>query len=37
MTKTILYRLFKAGGIPDKLRPVLESENIVVCDEGING
>lgn len=37
MRKTLLYRLFKIGGIPKKLRPVLESEGIVVCDEGIGG
>jgi len=37
MKKTILHRLFKAGSIPKKLRPALEGEGIVVCDEGIPG
>jgi hypothetical protein len=37
MKKTILYRLFKVGGIPKTLRSVIESEEIVVCDEGIGG
>ncbi len=37
MKKTLLYRYFKIGGIPKKLRPVLESEGIVVSDEGIGG
>ncbi len=37
MGKTILYRLLRIGGIPKKLRPVLESEEIVVSDEGIGG
>ncbi len=29
--------MFKIGGIPKKLRPVLESEGIVVSDEGLGG
>ena len=37
MGKTVLYRLFKLGGIPKKLRPLLEAEGMVVCDEGIGG
>lgn len=37
MRKTILYRLFKIGGIPKKLRPVLEAEKIILFDEGIGG
>ena len=37
MSKTLLYRLFGAGKIPDKIRPALESEGIVVADEGIGG
>lgn len=37
MKKTILYRLFKIGGIPKKLRPVLESEGMLISDEGIGG
>ncbi len=37
MRKTILFRLFGLGAIPGKLRPVLDSEGIVVADEGIGG
>ena len=37
MKKTVLYRLFKIGGIPKKLRAFLDSEEIVVSDEGIGG
>jgi hypothetical protein len=37
MKKSILYKLFGLGRIPKKLRPVLESEGIVVADEGIRG
>ncbi|MFO8011391.1 MAG: hypothetical protein R6U89_11390 [Dehalococcoidia bacterium] len=37
MGKTILYRLSGIGGIPKKLRPILESEEIVVSDEGVRG
>ncbi len=37
MGKSILYRLFKIGAIPKDLRPVLESEGIVVSDEGMGG
>lgn len=37
VTKTILYRLFGVGSVPKQLRPVLEQEGIVVCDEGIGG
>ncbi len=37
VTKTILYRLFGFGSVPRQLRPVLEQEGIVVCDEGIGG
>ena len=37
VNKTILYRLFGAGSVPDKLRPELEREGIVVLDEGIGG
>lgn len=37
MKKKWLYRLFRIGGIPAKLRPVLESEGLVVRDEGIGG
>ena len=37
MKKTILYRLFKIGGIPKKIGPVLAAEGIEVSDEGIGG
>ena len=37
MGKTILYHLFKLGGIPKKVRPVLEAEGLVIYDEGIGG
>ncbi len=37
VTKTILYRLFGFGSVPKQLRPVLEQEGMVVCDEGIGG
>ena len=37
MKKTLLYRLFGLGKIPRQLRPVVESEGIVVADEGIGG
>jgi len=35
--KTLLYRLFKIGRIPSRLRAALESEGFVVVDEGIPG
>jgi hypothetical protein len=37
MGKTILYRLFGLGSIPKNLRPVLQSEGIIISDEGIGG
>jgi hypothetical protein len=37
MKKTILYRLFGLGGIPAKLRPILEEEGVIVSDEGVGG
>jgi hypothetical protein len=37
MKKTLLYKLFGLGRIPRQLRPLLESEGIVVADEGIGG
>jgi len=37
MSKTLLYRLFRVGGIPKRLRPILEDEGIIVADEGIGG
>lgn len=33
----MLYRLFGVGAVPEKLRPVLEREGVVVLDEGIGG
>jgi hypothetical protein len=35
--KTLSYRLFGLGGIPKKVRPVIESEQVIVVDEGIGG
>lgn len=37
MKKTILYRLFGVGSVPEDLRPVLEREGVIVLDEGIGG
>ncbi|MEE4637436.1 MAG: hypothetical protein V2J42_01680 [Wenzhouxiangella sp.] len=37
MKKTTLYRLFGVGSVPKKLLPVLETEGVVVLDEGIGG
>ncbi|ABW66028.1 hypothetical protein [Desulfosudis oleivorans] len=37
MKKALSYRLFRLGAIPKKLRPELESEGIVVADEGMAG
>lgn len=37
MGKSIFYRLFKLGRIPQDLQTVLEMEGIVVSDEGIGG
>jgi len=37
MGKSIFYRLFKLGHIPQDLQTVLETEGIVVSDEGISG
>ena len=37
MKKTILYRLFRVGAVPKKLRPVLEQESILIADEGMGG
>jgi len=37
MRKALLYRLFKIGRIPGKIRPLLESEGIRICDEGVRG
>ena len=37
MRKALTYRLFGWGAIPKRVRPVLESEGIVVVDEGMRG
>ena len=37
MAKTLSYRWFGAGAIPTPMRPILESEGIVLLDEGIRG
>ena len=37
MSKTILYRLFGVGKIPAQWRATIESEGIVLSDEGIGG
>lgn len=37
MSKTLLYKLFKIGRIPKKVRPVLEREGLRCMDEGIGG
>ncbi|MEM1411255.1 MAG: hypothetical protein AAGH19_02775 [Pseudomonadota bacterium] len=37
MKKSILYRWFGLGAVPKSVRPTLESEGIVVLDEGMSG
>ncbi len=37
MKKTLFYRLFGWGQLPKKMRPILESEGIVLFDEGVGG
>ena len=37
MTKTFLYRLFGVGRMPAQWRTTIESEGIVLIDEGIAG
>ena len=37
MAKTFLYRLFGVGKMPGQLRATLESEGILLLDEGIKG
>ena len=37
MAKTLLYRLFGVGKIPAQWRATIESEGIVLMDEGIGG
>ncbi len=37
MSKTLLYRLFGLGGIPRDLEDRIQSEGVVLRDEGIRG
>ena len=37
MKKTLFYRLFGWGQLPKAMRPILESEGIVLFDEGLGG
>ena len=37
MQKSILYKLFRVGSIPRKIRPILEQESIVLAEEGMAG
>lgn len=37
MTKTLLYRLFGAGKIPEQLAAQLKGEGILLLDEGVKG
>lgn len=37
MSKTLLYRLFGVGRMPQQWRAVINSEGIVLMDEGIGG
>lgn len=37
MPKTLLYRLFGAGRMPQQWRSTIESEGVVLFDEGIGG
>src|SRR2546430_14379501 len=37
MAKTLLYRLFGVGSVPRQLSATLQSEGIVLLDEGIAG
>jgi hypothetical protein len=37
MKKTLLYRFFGLGKIPEQYRPALESEGVLLSDEGIKG
>jgi hypothetical protein len=37
MKKTLLYRLFGLGKIPEQYRAALESEGVLLSDEGIKG
>jgi len=37
MSTTLLYKIFRIGSIPKKLRSTLKAEEIVISDEGIGG
>lgn len=37
MGTSLLYRLFKIGQIPKRMRAAIASEGIVLSDEGVNG
>ncbi len=37
MAKTLLYRLFGVGKIPAQVRATIESEGVVLIEEGIRG
>lgn len=37
MAKTLLYRLFGVGSMPQRWRTTVESEGIIVFDEGVRG
>jgi len=37
MSKTLLYRLFGLGKVPNKYAPTLQREGILLMDEGIGG
>ena len=37
MSKTLLYRLFGLGKVPEKYAPRLRKEGIILIDEGIGG
>ena len=37
MTKTLLYRLFGGGRMPQQWRSTIDSEGVVLFDEGIGG
>jgi hypothetical protein len=37
MAKSILYRLFGVGKVPGKLRATLESEGLIMFEEGLRG
>ena len=37
MSKTLLHRWFGFGRLPKAMRPILESEGILLVDEGVGG